>query len=135
MPVYDYRCNACGRKSPLMYKTIAAYDEARNTGTLTCPHCGAHDLTRLISRVAIPRPAQNYANMSPEQMVSVLEGGNSREVGEMFRQVGGDEAASDPQMAEVTDRLLRGESPDKIERDMSGSTPPSAAEGGSAGVD
>lgn len=121
MPVYDYRCNACGRPSALFYKTYAAYDQARESGALTCSHCGSHDLTRLISRVGIARPTKNYGDMSSDQMLNVLEGGNSREVGEMFQQVGGDEAMSDPQMAEVTQRLMRGESPEHIEADIGGS--------------
>lgn len=125
MPVYDYRCNACERPSALFYKTYAAYDKARSEGTLICPYCGSHHLTRLISRIGIARPSQNYANMAPDQMLNVLEGGDSREVGEMFRQVGGEEAMNDPQMSEVTDRLLRGESPERIERDMGGALPDS----------
>ncbi|MBK8024195.1 MAG: zinc ribbon domain-containing protein [Chloroflexi bacterium] len=118
MPVYDFRCNACGRRSALTFKTIAAYDAARGEGALTCPHCGAVDLTRLISRVAIARPTKNYTSMGSDEMLHVLEGGNSREVGEMFQQVGGDQAMQDPQMAQVTERLLRGDSPERIESDL-----------------
>ncbi|MCK6579987.1 MAG: zinc ribbon domain-containing protein [Anaerolineae bacterium] len=122
MPVYDYRCNACGRRSALTFKTISAYDAARRAGMLACPHCASGDLTRLISRVAIAKPSKNYAAMGSDEMLNVLEGGNSREVGEMFQQVGGDEALSDPQMAQVTERLLRGDSPERIEADIGGST-------------
>ncbi len=77
MPVYDFRCNACGRRSALTFKTIAAYDAARGEGALTCPHCGAVDLTRLISRVAIARPTKNYTSMGSDEMLHVLEGGKS----------------------------------------------------------
>ena len=58
MPVYDYRCNQCGRRVALFYKTYKDYDEA----THTCPNCGSTDLTRLISRVAIARQSRNYEN-------------------------------------------------------------------------
>lgn len=129
MPVYDYRCNVCGRKAALFYKSYQAYDTAREQGTLTCPNCGAHDLTRLISRVGIAKPTRDFANMSSGEMLNVLEGGNSREVGEMFQQVGGDAAASDPAMSQVTDRLLRGDSPERIERDMGDALGKSASSG------
>ena len=51
MPIYEYRCDDCGRKVTLQYKTYAEYDEA----VPTCTHCGSTALTRLISRVAIRR--------------------------------------------------------------------------------
>ncbi|MFO7320491.1 MAG: zinc ribbon domain-containing protein [Chloroflexota bacterium] len=114
MPVYDYRCNQCGRRVALFYKTYKDYDEA----THTCPNCGSTDLTRLISRVAIARPSRNYENMSSDEMLSVLEGGNPREVGEMMRQLGQDEEGLGDTYKEVTERLLKGESPEKIEQEL-----------------
>ncbi len=81
MPVYDYRCNACGRKAALFYKSYKDYDAANDANAHTCPHCGSHDLTRLISRVAIQKPGHNYANMSSNEMLSVMEGGDSARVG------------------------------------------------------
>ncbi len=114
MPVYDYRCKHCGRRLQLFYKSYKDYDQA----THTCPHCGSTDLTRLISRVAIAKPTKDFANMESNEMLNVLEGGDSREVGEMMRQLGQDEAGLGDTYNEVTNRLLKGESPDKIERDL-----------------
>ena len=68
MPAYEYRCNACGRPVTLTYKSYAAYDEARAAG-LTCPQCGAADLTRLISRVAV---AKAVASAAGNRRVMVL---------------------------------------------------------------
>ncbi|MFN8378875.1 MAG: zinc ribbon domain-containing protein [Anaerolineae bacterium] len=121
MPVYEYRCNACGRPVTLTYKSYAAYDAARDTG-LTCPFCGAADLSRLISRVTLAKPGRDYGSLSSGEMLNVLEGGDTREIGQMFEQVGQDQAMNDPTMREVGERLLRGESPGSIERDLD-STP------------
>jgi len=123
MPSYDYRCENCGRRVSLFYKSYKDYDAA----TKTCPHCGSARLTRLISRVAIAKPGRDYSAMSSNEMLSVLEGGDSREVGRMMQQVGQDEAAGDPMFHEVTERLVKGESPEHIERDLA------ASEGSSAG--
>lgn len=117
MPVYEYRCNACGRKVSLFYKTYKDYDAAQ--GKRTCPHCGSASLTRLISRVAVPKPTRNYANMSSDEMLSVLDSGSARDVGEMMQQLGQDEVLNDPAMREVTERLIKGDDPAKIERDLS----------------
>jgi putative FmdB family regulatory protein len=116
MPSYDYRCKQCGRSFTLFYKTYKEYDEA----VRACPHCGSTDLTRLISRVGIQRPSRDFSKMSSDEMLSVLESGDSRQVGEMFKQVSG-ETGEDlgADFHEATDRLLKGESMEKIERDLS----------------
>jgi len=114
MPSYDYRCNHCGRAIVLTYSSYKAYDEA----TPTCPHCGSTDLTRLISRVSIAKSSQNYTRMSSDEMLSVLEGGDSREVGQMFKQVGESVPGADGEFHEVADRLLKGETMESVEADM-----------------
>lgn len=120
MPVYDYRCNACGRKSAFFYKTYKDYDAANTEGARVCPHCGSSDLTRVISRVTIAKPGRDYANMSSDEMLSVMEGGDSRELGQMMQQLGQDEAVSDPAFGEVTERLIKGDDPGRIEADLGG---------------
>jgi putative FmdB family regulatory protein len=120
MPAYDYRCNQCGRSVTLFYKTYKDFD----TATHTCPHCNSTELIRLISRVAVARPTRDYANMSSDEMLNVLEGGDSREVGSMFEQVGARDPSLGEDYYEATQRLLRGESPEAIEKDLrAGSTP------------
>jgi putative FmdB family regulatory protein len=114
MPSYDFRCRNCGRKLTLYYKTYDAYD----TATHECPHCGSNDLTRLINRVTIARPGRNYGNMSSDEMLSVMEGGDSREMGELFKQVGETVPGGDKEYHEVADRLLRGELPEAIDSDL-----------------
>ena len=118
MPVYEYRCNGCGRKAALFYKSYKDYDAASAAHAHTCPNCGSHDLTRLISRVAIPKASQNYAGMSSDEMLSVMEGGDSREVGRMMHELGQDEAVSDPAFGEITERLMKGDDPERIEADL-----------------
>ena len=118
MPEYDYRCNQCGRSITLFYKTYKEYDEAART----CPHCGSADLTRIIKRVAVARPARDFASMSSNDMLSVLEGGDSREVGTMFEQVGATAPELGEEFHQTTERLLRGESMESIERDLQASS-------------
>jgi putative FmdB family regulatory protein len=114
MPAYDYRCNQCGRSVTLFYKTYKEYDAASHT----CPHCNSTSLTRLISRVAVARPSRDYGNMSANEMLNVLEGGDSREVGSMFEQVGAGDPSLGADYHDATQRLLRGESPESIENDL-----------------
>ncbi len=127
MPVYDYRCNVCGRKSALFYKSYKDYDAATAAHAHTCPNCGSHDLTRLISRVAIARPGRDYSKMSSNEMLSVMEGGDSRELGRMMQQMGQDEVVSDPAFGEITERLVKGDDPAHIEADLGGADSSAAA--------
>jgi hypothetical protein len=108
----------CGRKSAFFYKTYKDYDAANGAQTRTCPNCGSRELTRVISRVTIAKPGRDYANMSSDEMLSVMEGGDSRELGQMMHQLGQDEAMSDPAFGEITERLMKGDDPARIEADL-----------------
>lgn len=114
MPAYDFRCKNCGERFTLNYKSIADYDEA----TPKCPKCAYTDLSRLISKVAISSPARDYSKMSSNEMLSVLESGDSKVVGEMFQQVGGGDPALGAEYHDATQRLLKGESMDKVEKEL-----------------
>lgn len=49
MPIYEFRCRACGRK------TDAIVLSRERIGEVRCKHCGSADLTRLVSRFATPK--------------------------------------------------------------------------------
>mgnify|MGYP005846097763 CR=1 FL=1 len=116
MPSYDFRCNSCGRRFALFYKTYKDYEAAAPV----CPHCHSAQVTRRITRVAIARASQNLANLSSDEMLSVLDGGNPREIGSLFEQVGETAGADmDEVYRDATRRLLKGESLEKVEHDLS----------------
>jgi putative FmdB family regulatory protein len=129
MHSYDFRCKSCRRRFTLTFKTYADYDAAQPA----CPHCGSSELSRLIGRVAIKAPSRDYGNMSSDDMLSVFESGDSRAVGEMFQQVGAESPDMGAEYHEATQRLLRGESLEKVERDLGGAL--GADSGGDAGFD
>ena len=130
MPTYEYRCNACGRRVALFYKTYAEYDET----THICPRCGSTSLTRLISRVAISRsPLSRLFSGGDDVDDSVLDDlddSDPRTMGRMLREMSS-EVGEDmgPEFEEVVGRLERGESPDDIEADMPDLGDDSAAPG------
>jgi putative FmdB family regulatory protein len=49
MPIYEYLCHACGRRSSFFVRRIGAPVEA------VCQHCGSREMSRLFSRVAVLR--------------------------------------------------------------------------------
>ena len=48
MPIYEYRCGACGKRSSSLLPSYSAPDPA-------CPHCGKPELKRLVSTFATVR--------------------------------------------------------------------------------
>ncbi|KPJ64928.1 hypothetical protein AMK68_00025 [candidate division KD3-62 bacterium DG_56] len=49
MPVFEYRCHACGRRFAWLEGVV---DDRTKPA---CPHCGGTDIKRLISRFAVSR--------------------------------------------------------------------------------
>jgi putative FmdB family regulatory protein len=119
MPNYDYKCQSCGNRFSLFYKTYTDYDSAHKI----CPNCQSDHLSRLITRVAIQQPTRDYGKMNSNQMLSVLQSGDSRQVGEMFNQIGGADPRLGAEYHETTQRLLKGESVEKVERDLQNNPP------------
>jgi putative FmdB family regulatory protein len=119
MPTYDYACKQCENRFSLFYQTYKDYDAAIKT----CPRCGSSDLTRIITRVNIAQPTRDYSKMSSAEMLSVMDSGNSQDVGRMFEQVGGGTPQLGADYHDATERLLKGENPEKIERDLRENTP------------
>ncbi len=129
MPTYEYRCENCGRKVTLHYKTYSEYDQA----TPACTRCGSTDLTRLISRVAISRSVTSRlmsgAWDDDDSALGDLDNADPRTLGRVLREMSA-EVGEDigPEFDEVVDRLERGESPDDIEASL-----PDLADDGPAG--
>jgi len=48
MPIYEYRCEECGKRSSALLASYSSPDPA-------CPHCGKSALRRLISTFATVR--------------------------------------------------------------------------------
>lgn len=126
MPSYDYKCRDCGAQFIQHYKTIAEYEAAQPT----CPACGSSTVQRKIGGVAVKKSAHDYTRMSSNEMLSVLESGNSRQVGEMFQQVGGGDPRLGQQYHDTTEQLLKGEKKDKVEGDLKDQSKPDKQGGG-----
>jgi putative FmdB family regulatory protein len=43
MPIYEYKCNECGKIQEVLHKSM------RTVESVKCSDCGSEDLTRLIS--------------------------------------------------------------------------------------
>jgi putative FmdB family regulatory protein len=129
MPTYDFRCKQCKTEFAVFYKTLKAYEAS----ITHCPSCDATDLARVINKINLEAPSRDYRKMSSAEMLSVFSSGDSKQVGQMFSQVAGSHPAMATDYHEATQRLLKGESMDKVENHLrerdsekTTSTPPPA---------
>jgi len=60
MPIYEYRCNDCQRKTSIFVKNISSFING------TCPSCGSKYLSRLVSSFGISRTIKSVHEGSGE---------------------------------------------------------------------
>ncbi len=114
MPIYEYRCQDCGRRTTVLHRSI------NNIQQPTCPRCGSQNLKRLISKVAYVRSeeARLEAMADPSNWGDVDENDPkslARFMRKMSQELGEDLG---PEFEEVIDRLEAGQSPEEIEKAM-----------------
>jgi putative FmdB family regulatory protein len=61
MPVYEYDCSACNKRSEVFQKS------AGSSGPSSCPKCGSNQIRRAISRVVFVKSAETkLAELDPK---------------------------------------------------------------------
>jgi putative FmdB family regulatory protein len=115
MPVYDYRCQACGKSARLQF----SYSEYGKVQPV-CPHCGSLEIKRRISRVALAKSEDaRLDSMVDGDSLAGLDENDPRSLGKFMRKMG-NEMGEDlgEEFNEVVNRLEKGESPEAIEQSM-----------------
>ena len=119
MPIYEYRCQQCGRKQSIFWRSLSAVNEAN----AQCNRCGSNQLTRLVSRVRVVRAgSRDDTSAGDDDMLndmSNLDENDPRALGQFMRKMAA-ESGEDmgPEFDEVVGRLEKGEDPERIEKDM-----------------
>ena len=114
MPIYEYRCQDCGRKLSVFWRSRA------DVKTPICRRCGSSNMARLVSRVRVIRSQEDHMeDLSDEAMLADLDENDPRSLGRWMRKMSR-ETGEDlgPEFDEVVGRLEAGEDPDEIEKSM-----------------
>ncbi len=119
MPIYEYRCQKCRRRFSIFWRTFSDVDATQ----VTCKHCGADNVTRLVSRVRVVRSEDSrMEDMADPSAWGDFDENDPRSMGRFMRKMVnemGDEAGDlGSEFGEVIDRLEAGQDPDQIEKDM-----------------
>ena len=107
MPIYEFRCKACRRRTSVFTRSIGA-----PVGAI-CEHCGSSELWRLMSRVAVHRSESDSGVGFDESSLGDVDENDPRSmarwVRKMSRQMGEPLEAG---MEADLERMEAGEMPD-----------------------
>ena len=107
MPIYEFRCQRCRRRSSVFTRSIGGEVEA------VCSHCGSREMSRLISRVAVVRSEDDALGGLDESSLGDVDENDPRSmarwVRRMSRQMGEPLEAG---MEADLERMEAGEMPD-----------------------
>lgn len=102
MPIYEYRCAACGRKSTVVTLSVSAAVEPK------CGHCGGTDLRKLVSRVAVRRSEESrLESLADPSSLAGLDENDPKSVARWMKKMGremGEETGED--FDEEVDRAM-----------------------------
>lgn len=114
MPTYDFRCNNCKKRFDI-FLSYADYESA----VIKCAHCGSSDVERKIGRIRVARSGDSRVEQFSDPSILGNMGQDPESMGRMMRKMS-DETGNPmpPEFEEVVGRLEKGESPDKIEKQM-----------------
>jgi putative FmdB family regulatory protein len=114
MPLYDYRCQSCGKPARLQF----SYSEYGKVQPV-CPHCGSQDIKRRISRVTLAKSEDSRLDNMMAGDLADLDEDDPQSLGKFMRKMG-QEMGEDlgDEFNEVVDRLEKGELPESIEQSL-----------------
>jgi putative FmdB family regulatory protein len=118
MPIYDFRCADCGRRSSLLYQTFAAAESAEPR----CEHCGSGAVNRLVSRVAVLKSEESRLDdLADPSAFGDVDENDPRSIARWARKMGdqmGEDMGDD--FKEMVDQLEAGEMADEVDGPMDG---------------
>lgn len=107
MPVYEYRCQNCGRKFSALVGMTAEPDDER------CPHCKSDQTVKLVSRFARYRNEDDRIDELADRLETMGDPDSPSQMREMMKEMGKamDEDASE-EMEEMFEADMGGEESD-----------------------
>ena len=105
MPIYEYRCGDCRKRSSLFFRSFSLI------GPAICTHCGGGKMHRLVSRVALMK-SEDARLESLESGLGSMDESDPASVARWARSMG-DEMGEEmgPEIDEIVDQMASGEAP------------------------
>ena len=105
MPIYEYECEKCHRRSSVLTLRVSAKVAVK------CEHCGATRMRRLMSRFAMPRSEESrMESLADPSKMGDIDENDPKSVARMMKRMGkemGDEF-NGPEFDEAVEELESG---------------------------
>ena len=115
MPIYEYECEKCGKRSSIL--TLRVSEKVKEV----CRHCGANKLRRLMSRFAMPRSEEaRLDKLGDPSNFGDLDENDPKSVARLMRKMGkemGEEFGGED-FDEMVDEMESGKLPDEEGGDL-----------------
>lgn len=83
MPIYEYRCSDCGKRTQILTLSIKSPVEAK------CRHCGGANMQKLVSRVAVRRSeGSRLESLADPSSLSGLDENDPKSVARWMKKMG-----------------------------------------------
>jgi putative FmdB family regulatory protein len=105
MPIYEYECLKCRRQSSILTMRISEKFDP------VCSHCGAAEMSRLMSRFAMPRSEDSRLDsLADPSKLGDFDENDPKSVAHMMRRMGSEmgEEFAGPEFSEAIDELESG---------------------------
>ena len=107
MPIYEYRCQSCRKRTSVFVRSVSS------NVTAVCKHCGSREISRMMSRVAVLRSDGDMPAGLDESSLGDLNESDPRSMAKWIRKMSNDMGEPlDAQMENDLDRMEAGEVPD-----------------------
>jgi putative FmdB family regulatory protein len=106
MPIYEYECDTCRRRTSVLTMRISEKVDA------VCKHCGSNKLSRLMSRFAMPKSEEARLDaLSDPSTFGDLDENDPKSVAKMMRKLGKEmgEEVGGAEMDQAIEELERGD--------------------------
>lgn len=106
MPIYEYRCLACNKRTSVFVRNVSS------PVTAACEHCGGKKLTRLMSKFAVHRAGGGGLD---DASLDSFDESDPRAMARMARQMAEESGEPmDAEFEEMVSRMEAGEIPDDM---------------------